>query len=99
MNSIFSGTFSRNSSASRIVVMSAPVATSTTPEKPRRFSPETIWAGVVFAPNWPTNDGASMATTFSFRFSARRIWTIILLSSRAPKGHALRQFPQPTHLL
>ena len=97
MKESFFGTFSINSSASCSVVISAPMATSTTSEKPIFFNAAIICAGVIFIPNCPTNEGASMATTGLRCFKARSRGTIMLRSSSAPKGQAARQLPQFVH--
>ena len=63
MNRCSSGTFSIKSRASSIVQISAPTATSTTSAKPSCFMAVRNFGTVTSLPNWPTNDGATMATT------------------------------------
>ena len=55
------------------------------------------WAGVIFMPNCPTNEGASMAITGLCCFKDNSRGTIMLRSSSAPKGQASRQLPQFVH--
>lgn len=57
MNLCFSGTSSKKSAASSITHRSAPVATSYTSAKPRRWNALRIRSGTPSGPNCPTNAG------------------------------------------
>ena len=63
MNLCFSGTSSRKSAASSITHRSAPMATSYTSAKPRRWNALRIRSGTPSGPNCPTNAGASATYT------------------------------------
>ena len=67
MKGCSAGTFSRKSWASSTVQRSAPMATSTTSEKPSVRMAAFSLAGVASLPNCPTKAGATQAMTSSFR--------------------------------
>ena len=96
INGSFSGTSSKKSSASCTVHISAPVATSS-----RLANPSCLNASRSLPtpplPNWPTNDGATVAITSLPWLMAVITWKIWLLSAMAPKGQLTRHCPQETH--
>ena len=97
MNGIFSGTSSTKSSASWTVQRSAPMATSSMPEKPSVVKAWRSLSTLPLPPNWPTKAGATAAMTSSPRLMAWITWKIWLLSAMAPKGQLMRHWPQETH--
>ena len=99
MKGCSAGTFFKKSSASSMVQRSAPMATSTTSEKPISRMAERSLAGVTLSPNWLTKAGATQAMTLLPPFMAWISWKIWLLSAMAPKGQLTRHMPQETHLL
>ena len=87
---------STNSSASLREVMSAPLATSSTEEKPSLRRPSITSPSS--AGNCPTMAGATSAVICLPLFSAASTSMISLRSITVPKGQARMQRPQLVHL-